>query len=82
MKASAGTPFLQCGSATLLYYAAEAALKFADAHFVLLLLHNKGTYIAAVPYCLYGCDLGGIPFLNPSETKIKPNYLYNTLIYS
>ena len=60
MKASAGTPFLQCGSATLLYYAAEAALKFADAHFVLLLLHNKGTYIAAVPYCLYGCDLGGI----------------------
>ena len=46
MKASAGTPFLQCGSATLLYYAAEAALKFADAHFVL--------------YCLYGCDLGGI----------------------
>ena len=53
MKASAGTPFLQCGSATLLYYAAEAALKFADAHFVLLLLHNKGTYIAAVPYCLF-----------------------------
>ena len=52
MKASAGTPFLQCGSATLLYYAAEAALKFADAHFVLLLLHNKGTYIAAVPSSL------------------------------
>ena len=42
MKASAGTPFLQCGSATLLYYTAEAALKFANAHFGLLLLYNKG----------------------------------------
>ena len=31
--------------------------------------------------CAAFSDLGGIPFLNPSETKIKPNYLYNTLIY-
>ena len=74
MKASAGTPFLQCGSATLLYYAAEAALKFADAHFVLLLLHNKGTYIAAVPYCLYGCDLGGIQTHN---LLIRSQMLYS-----
>ena len=74
MKASAGTPFLQCGSATLLYYTAEAALKFANAHFGLLLLYNKGTFIAAVPYCLYGRDLGGIQTHN---LLIRSQMLYS-----
>ena len=48
-----------CNVAPLHYYTAEAVLKFDDAHFALLLPHNKGTYITAVPSALMAVTPAG-----------------------